>query len=296
MLVRFTSDGSNVRDGFTATATCLGSQCSDAMRAACGHESNTGCIMCAGTHAGELRDAGCSNDAIQDWCENNVIGYNKAAASVAYMARAPDIWSGTGTPAVAGGITVETAKSICSDDIAGSKCWGFDYVAANNTAFFKQVISDSGVDAAYVSNRTHAEASGIYSVQRAVMFSTTVLQTLPYTPSALCAATCDKLTVGTGAIKVGSRVQVKDTVSEPVCSWGSVSHGDCGTVTSLTGSSTKCPVFIDFDSQKDWHGVTSELEPCGGGCSLFVMRGTTCELRGWTSADGVDVYIKTRNL
>ena len=131
--------------------------------------------------------------------------------------------------------------------------------------------------------------------QRSPSSITTVLQTLPNTPFALCAATCDRLSVGTGAIKVGAQVQVKDSVSEPICGWGSVSHGDCGTVTSLNGG-TKCPVRVDFDSHKDWGCVSSELEPCGGGCSLFVMRGTTCELRGWTAADGVDVYIKTNEL
>ena len=57
-------------------------------------------------------------------------------------------------------------------------------------------------------------------------------------------------------IAVGDKVRVKMDISKPSHGWGSVSAGDVGTVTALSGDGCT----IDFAAQSGWSGLTAEME------------------------------------
>lgn len=211
MLLKFTSDGSNVRDGFLATASCVGSGCVDQLQAACGDTAGTDCVMCAGTHQSAMRAAGCANSNIQAFCDTNVPRYvlqRQVALSTAVTA-----------PGSVPGITIDTAEDICSDAISGVNCWGFTYATGNNTAYFKTVATANDTQA-YISNRTHSESSGDYFVQRGSQFDTSVLQTLPSKTPQQCAEACDSLS-GNISWVLGGQSQSCDDACE--------THGGCST-------------------------------------------------------------------
>eukprot|EP00435_Cladocopium_sp_Y103_P062253 s978_g23.t2 len=80
-------------------------------------------------------------------------------------------------------------------------------------------------------------------------------------PSELEVCGEDRAPESTRGIRVGSLVRVRDTVSSPRYSWGSVSRGEVGRVVLLQDDGVR----IDFPSQSGWHGVLSEMELCEEG-------------------------------
>ena len=58
-------------------------------------------------------------------------------------------------------------------------------------------------------------------------------------------------------IKVGDRVRVKPSVSNPKYKWGVINHLSVGVVTAIEGRD----VTVDFPQQNHWVGVLSEMEP-----------------------------------
>ena len=61
------------------------------------------------------------------------------------------------------------------------------------------------------------------------------------------------------AIEVGMSIQVRPSVAYPSYGWGSVNHGDCGTVTSISSY-----VRVSFPSHSSWAAASDEMEQCGG--------------------------------
>jgi hypothetical protein len=55
---------------------------------------------------------------------------------------------------------------------------------------------------------------------------------------------------------VGDKVRVKKSVAEPKYKWGSVDQSMVGTLKSITGGDA----VVDFDKQKGWKALLSELE------------------------------------
>ncbi|XP_042145750.1 E3 ubiquitin-protein ligase HERC2 isoform X2 [Ixodes scapularis] len=84
----------------------------------------------------------------------------------------------------------------------------------------------------------------------------------PATPVPLTTAT--QSATQSGALRVGDRVRVRPTVSQPKYKWGSVSRSSVGTVTSecsaLSISRTGRDVTVDFPQQSNWMGLVSEME------------------------------------
>ncbi|KAM7290215.1 E3 ubiquitin-protein ligase HERC2 isoform X3 [Ixodes scapularis] len=78
----------------------------------------------------------------------------------------------------------------------------------------------------------------------------------PATPVPLTTAT--QSATQSGALRVGDRVRVRPTVSQPKYKWGSVSRSSVGTVTSI--SRTGRDVTVDFPQQSNWMGLVSEME------------------------------------
>jgi hypothetical protein len=319
LVLQFTSDPSNVMDGFRAEVACPATTtCGDELDALCGNVGGTACIMCAGVHAATLRETGCSNDDIQSWCVSHVPGYHEisgiawntdgtnmyecdpSADEGSWNGGGPGSWSGGG-PGVISGVTPETAAAICNDDIAGTDCWGFSYSLADHRAYLKSVMSDAPTTLAFVSNRSRSErvnGTDSFFVQRGVAFATKLVQTVPNMLSTTdCAEKCTANAPSSANLVVGDRVKVKDSVDSPACGWGSITHSDCGTVMDV-GTSGTCPITVDFTKQKGWSGAASDFELCSGenhgnsGCDVFVMRGTTCELRVWETDPTMDTYIK----
>lgn len=312
MVLQFTSDPSRVMNGFRAEVACPASAtCGDELGALCGSVGDTACIMCAGEHASALREMGCSNDDIQSWCTSHVPGYH-VQAGIAWETDGTSMfgcdpgagegsWSDGGSGVISN-ITPETAAAICNDDIAGADCWGFSYSVASHTAYLKRVKSDASTALAFVSNRSRSDervtGSDSFFVQRGVAFATKLIQTFPDVPTNIdCAAKCTANVPKNDTLTVGDRVQVKDTISDPACGWGGITHSDCGTVVAI-GEAGTCPVEVDFDKHKGWSGKAAEFELCSGdirgsgGCDVFVMRGSTCELRVWETDPAMDTYIK----
>ena len=60
---------------------------------------------------------------------------------------------------------------------------------------------------------------------------------------------------------IGDSVRVKSSVERPRHSWGSVTHDDCGIVTS--GSSFNSTLTVDFPTHSDWNASANEMERCG---------------------------------
>ena len=58
------------------------------------------------------------------------------------------------------------------------------------------------------------------------------------------------------APRVGDRVRVKRSVSEPAHGWGGVDHNSVGTVTSTNGNSCE----VKFPEHSDWSGRLTEME------------------------------------
>jgi hypothetical protein len=56
---------------------------------------------------------------------------------------------------------------------------------------------------------------------------------------------------------VGTQVRVI-LGTDPSTGWGSVSAGDCGRVTAVSGSS----MTVDFPAQSRWSALTREMQPC----------------------------------
>ena len=63
--------------------------------------------------------------------------------------------------------------------------------------------------------------------------------------------------VSPSALKVGDRVRVKRSVSNPMYGWGSVSHASSGTLTEIQDDGD---VKIDFTSRSGWNGRLEEIE------------------------------------
>ena len=66
------------------------------------------------------------------------------------------------------------------------------------------------------------------------------------------------------APRVGDRVRVKRSGSEPACGWGRVDHNSIGTITSTDGNSCK----VKFPEHSNWSGRLTEMEcveGAGGG-------------------------------
>ena len=80
--------------------------------------------------------------------------------------------------------------------------------------------------------------------------------------------------------KVGDIVRVMPTISKPQHGWGSVSPGDEGPVTSISGNA----VNVAFPSQSGWGNVWWEMELAAPPFAV----GDTCRLRAWRvpPADG----------
>ena len=58
------------------------------------------------------------------------------------------------------------------------------------------------------------------------------------------------------APRVGDRVRVKQSVSEPACGWGDVDHNSIGTITSTDGNCCK----VKFPEHSNWSGRLTEME------------------------------------
>ena len=59
-------------------------------------------------------------------------------------------------------------------------------------------------------------------------------------------------------IRVGDRVRIKSSVTQPRYKWGSVTHRHIGTVTSIAANGRDAT--IDFATHAHWTGLLSELE------------------------------------
>lgn len=100
-------------------------------------------------------------------------------------------------------------------------------------------------------------------------------------------------------ISVGARVMVDPTLSSPAYGWGSVKHGDVGTVVELRDSNT---AYVDFPRHTRWAGKPSELvlvgasmtstdaAPLTPGSSVRVKPGVTPS-HGWGSVTASSVGI-----
>merc|ERR1719326_1813634 len=68
----------------------------------------------------------------------------------------------------------------------------------------------------------------------------------------------------TKAFKVGDSIQVKAAIKRPRYGWGSVRHGHCGPIKSLSSRWGKDAIVVDFPAQRGWIAKVSEMESCGG--------------------------------
>lgn len=58
------------------------------------------------------------------------------------------------------------------------------------------------------------------------------------------------------SFKLGDKVRVKSSVSDPEHAWGDVSPGEVGIVRQVGYSS----LVVDFPSQRSWNAVAAEME------------------------------------
>ncbi|XP_072748341.1 E3 ubiquitin-protein ligase HERC2 [Anoplolepis gracilipes] len=75
------------------------------------------------------------------------------------------------------------------------------------------------------------------------------------------------------ALKVGDKVRVKASVTEPKYNWGSVNHHCVGVVTAITNNGKN--VSVDFPQQHGWTGCVSEMEKVPS-CHHSVICNSCC--------------------
>ena len=96
------------------------------------------------------------------------------------------------------------------------------------------------------------------------------------------AAAASGAAASSSALVVGSQVRVKPSVGKPQYGWGSVSPGDTGTVTAITGSK----VTVKFPTQSSWSGALSEMEVVfvgGSGGAVLTHANASIGLRVHTT-------------
>ena len=81
---------------------------------------------------------------------------------------------------------------------------------------------------------------------------------------------CFTCNPGPRPIGLGDFVRVKAGISKPSSGWGSVSAGDVGRVTNVSGASCN----IEFNAQSGWSGTLAEMERVepGGGVPFWTYR------------------------
>eukprot|EP01043_Picozoa_sp_COSAG02_P050464 COSAG02_NODE_5189_length_4555_cov_10.704668_2_plen_590_part_00 len=265
MLIRLTADGSVVRSGFTAQYTCqsppspspatTSGSSRDAVPASWiqvpdRYCSSSGDIASYSTAA--VARSACESDAnclyISDGACNNVDSWEtcsnggSSSSSGSCMYQQPGGGSSS-SPSPGGATPVQgccSGTSTLSCTIT-TPGYGFEVSGGNNRGCGGNFCCPSG--------------------------------------SGLCIECTTPPTFAVCTFGVGDSVQVKASVSTPSHGWGSVSHGDCGTVASVGSSS----VVINFPAHSGWSGVLDEMEPCGG-CGdptsswLRASQGDSCDV------------------
>ncbi|XP_020288916.1 E3 ubiquitin-protein ligase HERC2 isoform X1 [Pseudomyrmex gracilis] len=75
------------------------------------------------------------------------------------------------------------------------------------------------------------------------------------------------------ALKVGDKVRVKASVTEPKYNWGSINHHCVGVITAITNNGKN--VTVDFPQQHGWTGCISEMEKVPS-CHHSVICNSCC--------------------